>query len=60
MSPYTNTADNPAMLTDPDGWRIKVSFRTGFLGIFSKKVTLTYDPKNQQWIDANEKNTPGK
>ena len=60
FSPYTYTVDNPVMLVDPDGRKIKVSFRTGFLGIFGKKVTLTYDPKNQQWIDANGKKYTGK
>ena len=60
FSPYTYTADNPVMLVDPDGKKIKVSFRTGFLGIFGKKVTLTYDSKNQYWIGADGKKYTGK
>ncbi len=60
FSPYNFTLDNPIMFVDPNSREIKISFRTGFLGIFGKKVTLTYDSNNQQWIGQNGKSYTGK
>ena len=53
QSPYHFTKNNPILFTEVKGDSIRVGFRTGFLGIFGKKVTLTYDSKNKQWNGAN-------
>jgi len=60
QSPYSFSQNNPVVFQEVKGDSIKVSFRTGFLGIFGKKETLTYDSKNQQWNDANGKQYTGK
>ena len=41
--------NNPISFNDPLGDIIRHGFRTGFLGIFGKKVTLTYDTDNKRW-----------
>ncbi len=60
QSPYHFTKNNPIFYAEVKGDSIKVSFRTGFLGIFGKKETLTYDSNNQQWNDAKGKQYTGK
>lgn len=59
-TPYNYAANNPIYYIDVAGDSIKVSFRTGFLGIFGKKQTLTYDSKNQQWNNEKGKQYSGK
>ena len=60
QSPYNFTKNNPIVFQEVKGDSIRVSFRTGFLGIFGKKVTLTYDAENQQWNGADGKQYTGK
>jgi RHS repeat-associated protein len=60
QSPYNFTKNSPMVFQEVKGDSIKVSFRTGFLGIFGKKQTLTYDSGNQQWNDENGKQYTGK
>lgn len=60
QSPYNFTKNSPMVFQEVKGDSIKVSFRTGFLGIFGKKQTLTYDSENQQWNDENGKQYTGK
>ena len=60
QSPYNFTKNSPIFFQEVKGDSIKVSFRTGFLGIFGKKQTLTYDSENQQWNDENGKQYTGK
>ena len=52
-STYSYAANNPILYVDVKGDSIKVSFRTGFLGLFGKKVHLTYDNNNQRWNNGN-------
>lgn len=59
QSPYNFTKNNPILYAEVKGDSIRVSFRTGFLGIFGKKVTLTYDSENQQWNGADGKQYTG-
>jgi RHS repeat-associated protein len=58
-SPYNFTKNNPILYAEVKGDSIRVSFRKGFLGIFGKKVTLTYDSENQQWNGADGKQYTG-
>jgi len=47
-------SNNPIRYNDVLGDSIKVSFRTGFLGIFGKKVTLTYNSEDKRWDIGNK------
>lgn len=42
-SPYLGMKNNPISFNDPLGDTVRHSFRTGFLGIFGKKVTVDYN-----------------
>ena len=52
--------NNPISFNDPLGDTIRMSFRTGFLGIFGKKANLTYDEKNQRWNNKDGSAYAGK
>jgi len=42
-NPYLGMKNNPISFNDPLGDTVRQSFRTGFLGIFGKKVTVDYN-----------------
>ncbi len=60
LTPYHYTGNNPVPFVDVKGDSLKVAFRTGFLGIFGKKVTLRYNAKAKTWLDENGKIYQGK
>ena len=59
-TPYSYAANNPILYIDVKGDSIKTSFRTGFLGIFGKKVNLKYDDVNKKWTNGNGSAYTGK
>jgi len=52
-TPYSSMANNPITFNDPLGDIIRIRFRTGFLGIFGRRVNLTYDAGNRRWNNAD-------
>ena len=54
LNGYGYAAGNPVKFVDVNGDSIKISFRPGFLGIFGKKETLTFD-SDGYWYDQQGK-----
>ncbi|MBK7883708.1 MAG: hypothetical protein IPJ81_07830 [Chitinophagaceae bacterium] len=60
QSLYSSMSNNPILYNDPFGDTIRHSFRTGFLGLFGKKVSVTYDANNQRWNNKDGSAYTGK
>ena len=53
-TPYSSMSNNPILYNDKLGDTIRTTFRTGFLGIFGKKVSIDYE--NGKYYEAGTKN----